>query len=381
MIGIYLSIGRYIPIGAKQRSGRDNDLPTARYLCRMKRKEMRILWVIATLLWAHSAVVAQETFRIVTFNAENLCDTIHDEGFNDWEFLPQGGKQWTEARYRRKLNAVAETISEAGGTDWPWLVALCEVENSCVTEALLATTRLGEVGYAGTTSCGNDPRGMDVAFLYLKDRFRITASEEWQIPFTDADSAKRSRPVLYVRGRFYTGIPLDIMVVHLPSRRGGTRASAPARRDAVRFIRGKCDSLLRLDPERDLLIMGDFNATPYDRDMRNHFVPLKANGSYPQDAPLVDITSVLSAGSYPGSYYFGGQTQQLDRFVVSRGMLARTASKGVKVKIGSVTNVKSLHMRRLTDGRVIPLRTYGGNNYLGGASDHLAVSALFWLPK
>lgn len=338
-----------------------------------------VLGVVLLLLfgWGGISAKGQEAFRIVTFNVENLCDTIHDVGYNDFEYLPTAAREWTSGRYNRKLQAIAEAISNAGGTTWPWLVALCEVENACVLDALLATTPLGAAGYRYTISCSDDPRGMDVALLYLEDRFRIVGSEEWTIPFT-SDTTKRSRNILYVEGRFYNDAPLDLLIVHLPSRRGGAWRSRKVRNEAMTFLAAQCDSLLAVDPNRSILILGDFNATPYDRSSIHLFPPLGKDAPLSDQANLYDITTLLSKDSYPSSYYYGGITEQLDRFIVSRSLLDRTLG-GVKVVVGSVTNVPHLSMRRLADGRSIPLRTYGGTHYLGGVSDHLAVSALFFL--
>ena len=33
---------------------------------------------------------------VAFYNLENLFDTIHDEGKNDYEYLPDGGMKWTK---------------------------------------------------------------------------------------------------------------------------------------------------------------------------------------------------------------------------------------------------------------------------------------------
>ena len=44
------------------------------------------------------------------YNLENLFDTYHDEGKNDYEYLPDGANQWTEVKYRKKLHNMASVI-------------------------------------------------------------------------------------------------------------------------------------------------------------------------------------------------------------------------------------------------------------------------------
>lgn len=40
-----------------------------------------------------------QTFRVMTYNVENLFDTLHDAGFNDEEFLPSSNRRWNSPRY------------------------------------------------------------------------------------------------------------------------------------------------------------------------------------------------------------------------------------------------------------------------------------------
>ena len=59
----------------------------------------------------------RRTLRIVEWNVENVFDTLHDEGFNDYEFLPGGSHHWTPSRYWRKLDEIGKTIVDIGGMD------------------------------------------------------------------------------------------------------------------------------------------------------------------------------------------------------------------------------------------------------------------------
>ncbi|MBQ1649043.1 MAG: hypothetical protein II047_11415, partial [Bacteroidales bacterium] len=43
-----------------------------------------------------------KSYVIGFYNLENLFDTYHDEGKNDYEYLPDGANQWTEAKYQKK---------------------------------------------------------------------------------------------------------------------------------------------------------------------------------------------------------------------------------------------------------------------------------------
>ena len=108
------------------------------------------LWVAALMLSICGAVNAQDKaeanegqyIRCVAFyNLENLFDTIHDEGKNDYEYLPDGGNKWTSLKYENKVKNMAYAVSQLG-TDYDPRGAACigvaEVENIGCLEALCA---------------------------------------------------------------------------------------------------------------------------------------------------------------------------------------------------------------------------------------------------
>ena len=51
------------------------------------------------------------------YNLENLFDTNHDAGKNDYEYLPDGTNKWTDLKYRHKLSNMAKVLSDMG-TEW-----------------------------------------------------------------------------------------------------------------------------------------------------------------------------------------------------------------------------------------------------------------------
>ena len=74
-----------------------------------------ILWVAAMLLAMSGTLNAADKKKpvensgqgqyvrcIAFYNLENLFDTIHDEGKNDYEYLPDGGMKWTSYKYENK---------------------------------------------------------------------------------------------------------------------------------------------------------------------------------------------------------------------------------------------------------------------------------------
>ena len=51
-----------------------------------------------------------EVFTILSYNVENLFDTINDPTRNDNDFTPLGSKNWNSPKYFNKLDSIAKVI-------------------------------------------------------------------------------------------------------------------------------------------------------------------------------------------------------------------------------------------------------------------------------
>ena len=86
-------------------------------------KKLFYLLLSAMLLLPACEASAQKKFHIIGFyNLENLFDTYHDEGKNDYEYLPDGANEWTEVKYAQKLQNMAKVIAAMRKDNgvWPW---------------------------------------------------------------------------------------------------------------------------------------------------------------------------------------------------------------------------------------------------------------------
>ena len=76
----------------------------------------------------------QNIYGIGFYNLENLFDTCHDEGKNDYEFLAEGSFKWTCEKYKAKLNNMARVLAEMGTDKLPGIgcaaIGVAEVENA-----------------------------------------------------------------------------------------------------------------------------------------------------------------------------------------------------------------------------------------------------------
>ena len=124
----------------------------------------------------------QTDFRVMSYNVENLFDTKDDPLTADNDFLPSGNRHWTSGRFYHKLQQLAKVITAAGEWSTPALIGLCEVENDSVLVRLLDFTPLRRQHYRYCMTHGQDTRGINVAFLYQRDKFRYQGHIQSVLP-------------------------------------------------------------------------------------------------------------------------------------------------------------------------------------------------------
>ena len=91
------------------------------------------------------------------YNVENLFDTVHDEGKNDYEFLPDGLNRWTDGKYQAKLHNIATVIRsmEYENGMWHSVLGLAEVENIHALRDLVSQPELRDA--VRTHPCRGSP--------------------------------------------------------------------------------------------------------------------------------------------------------------------------------------------------------------------------------
>ena len=300
---------------------------------------------------------AQESFRVMFWNVENLFDTKDDSLKNDNEFLPDATRHWTYFRYRDKLTNLAKGIIASGDEYVPDLVGLCEVENdSCIYE-LVKRSPLREAGYRYVMTDSPDQRGIDVALLYQRGSFRLLQHQSIRIPH---EQVKRdpTRDILHAVGRVISGDTLDVIVCHMPSRSGGQWETEPYRMFTAKVLRQTVDSVMNVRTNPHLIIMGDFNDYPSNRSVKE---VLCGDGR---------LTNLMQ-GKKEGTYRYRGEWGMLDQFLVSEQVPVR----GVQI----LRHPFLLEEDEKYGGNK-PFRTYSGMRYNGGYSDHLPIALDLWLP-
>lgn len=354
------------------------------------------------LLIGYKDLDAQRRLTFVSYNVENLFDTIPSLHWDDREYLPASTKAWTSMRFKRKCKQLAEVISYVSEWEIPALIALQEVESELALEELTHHTILQGGNYKALCSRGSDLRGSHVALLYDADQFAVEEVEEWSLHI-GADSIYPTRNLLYVSGRLPSSELLDLIVCHLPSRRGGTAAEV-ARTAIIDMLRMRTDSLLLANPQRGIIVVGDFNATPEDSLTNKWALPYSIYLAASKDVSLspycsdhsikgmldnsqtcgtpflcggymIDLTPPLTAERQdlmpPGSYYYKGYWERIDRIFVSSNLLHETGQSHIDPESIRIALPPKQYMYESPSPWGLPRRTYGGDHYLGGPSDHL----------
>jgi len=305
------------------------------------------------------------------YNLENLFDTCHDEGHNDYQYLPDGTNRWTGLKYSHKLKNMSRVLAEMGTDRLPGIgcsvIGVSEVENAKCMEDLCNQEPLKARGYKFVHVEGPDYRGVDCALIY-NPRF-FTVRDVKLVPYVyilPEDSARNTRGFLTVSGTL-AGEHVTVIVNHLPSRFAGSFY----REEGGRQLRLVKDSLQKDDPHVKLIIMGDMNDDPQDKSMAESLGARREMADVEKGGLWNPWWNVLASGS--GTLMYDGRWNLFDQIILSRSLLDIKGRKDYS----SLTYFNHQIFRRdylfQKEGKYKgnTLRTHAGGAWLDGYSDHL----------
>ena len=310
-------------------------------------------------------------FQVMFWNVENLFDTRHDSLKNDYEFLPDAMRRWHVGRFKKKINDVARVIAAVGQGEMPDIVGLCEVENDYVLKNLTQYSALKEQGYRYVMTDSPDERGIDIALLYQRDRFRLLQHQSIRI-IPDHEDRSPTRDILHVSGQLLSKDTLDVILAHFPSRSGGMKETEPYRLAAAKQLRTLVDSLFDSRCCPQILIMGDFNDYPNSKSITDI---LKTNLPADQldSKQLYHLLARKAKKANYGSHKYRSEWKLLDHIIVSGNLLDMKSPLHTKEEKADVARLPFLLEEDTQYGGDRPFRTYRGMKYQGGFSDHLPV--------
>ena len=349
-------------------------------------KSFLVLLLVTIAVVSNAASQEMQVRCIAFYNLENLFDTIHDEGKNDYEYLPDGGMKWTAFKYENKIKNMAYAVAQLG-TDYDPRGAACvgvtEVENiGCLYDLCAETNSKYGRKYKPILIEGPDRRGVDVALLYDPKVFTFIESES--IPFTFEGSSIdfimtkeqqdyfKTRDILMVHGTI-DGEHFAFYVAHLPSRAGGKKGGNQLRDRGGEIMYNHAMQMQAKYPGIKIICMGDMNDNPTDPSMAEYL----HGREFKEDVTDADFfspfTSMLKAGF--GSLAYQGVWSIYDLLLVNNALanapegtfaIRQLHKKGYYGRIYNpafLTNQKGQY-------KGTPFRTFSNGAFIGGYSDH-----------
>lgn len=294
----------------------------------------------------------------MSFNVENLFDTIHDEDREDFTYLPLALKKTPEvytgcmkqdSSYRQreclntdysekgleiKLNNIASVVLDVDGKG-PDNLLLIEVENDRVL-GMLNKGPLAKANYITQVLIeGPDKRGIDVGFL---SRFPMVGQPILhQIPWQpenekDREWMFRSRNILEVNVKAPNGDPITFFVAHFPSQSNPHYWRKQASQALAKLIKDK-------GPNAMVVAGGDLNIT-HDEEEETKLLSTTLG-------EVGDISHFVGCKECPGTHNYRRSWSFLDVQVYSKALLADgTGSYQMEPNTIDVIRYNPIHLKR-----------------------------------
>jgi len=309
-------------------------------------------------------------YAIAFYNLENLFDTLNLNENYDLEFSPAGAKKWNAQKYKSKLTNMADVLSKLAKENCPLgpaVIGVSEIENRSVLEDLVKTEPLNRQNLQIIHYDSPDLRGVDVALLYNPALFTPISSKSYRLVVEGYPEFKTRDPLL-VSG-LIDGEKFHIIVNHWPSRTRGQKQSEYLRVATAKLNKHISDSVRLVEPDSKVIIMGDMNDDPSDISVKD-VLGAKTKRSNVKEGDLFNPLNEIFAKGV-GSLGYQGSWNLFDQIIISGNMLGkdRTTFKYWK---GEIFN-RDFLITQEGQYKGYPKRTFSGNTFLNGYSDHFPV--------
>jgi endonuclease/exonuclease/phosphatase family metal-dependent hydrolase len=294
---------------------------------------MKIWMSIFCFCFAVSSFASQQYFNkgeggefsLMTYNAENLFDTKHDAGKNDWTYLPLSVKKnsreamaschamsnryyreacfnldWNSAVLNQKIQNIARVIKSYDNHRGPDIVVLQEVENLNVLN-MLNRIGLKDEGYRTVVLLeGPDRRGIDVGIL---SRFPLVGRAMLH-PVKLGD--RETRAILEAKFKVH-GHMVTVFGNHWPSQHNSDEdrlKAAKVLHDAARNVYGSI-----------VIAAGDFNTADDDNPhgIESYITNERRHYHFYDGEEWADRYSF----PVPGSHWYKDLWEKLDRIFIA----------------------------------------------------------------
>lgn len=314
-----------------------------------------------------SELGVKDKYTLAFYNVENLFDTERDTNIYDEEFTPASPKQWDESKYNKKINNISYVIKkmaeENNAEEGIAIIGLAEIENNKVLNDLINNKQISTFGYKYVHYDSPDPRGIDVALLYNPSLFQLSTSKTYTFKHPKNKNYK-TRDILLVCG-FLGQEKVNFIVNHWPSRKGENNAEL--RDHAARLCKSITDSLFIQDKDSKIIIMGDLNDNPDNRSCRVILQAKQEQKDVTEKGLYNTLWPEYKKGM--GSNRYQNKWDMFDQIIISHSLLH---DNNLRYKNAFVFN-KDFLFQKNGKYKGYPLRTFTGNTFLNGYSDHLPV--------
>ena len=305
------------------------------------------------------------------YNLENLFDTIDAPDILDEEFTPQGAKIWTSEKYFDKLKNMSDVISKIAvdvNPDGLAILGVCEVENRTVLEDLVAQQAIKDRKYGIIHFDSYDNRGIDLGLLFQHKYFSPIDARPIPVQIYNGNEKIFTRDILYVSGYFQEEL-IYILVNHWPSRRGGESTTSPWREAAAKECKKVIDSLNVLTPGAKVIVMGDLNDDPLSPSVRK-VLNSRGNIKKIKDGDMYNPMEQFYIRGI-GTTAYNDAWSLFDQIIITKSWLNKENNKHSFYK-ANIFN-KEFLVQKKGKFKGYPLRTFVGNEYIQGYSDHFPV--------
>jgi len=336
----------------------------------------RILVLISFILACCITPLEAKTFKIVSYNVENLFDLINN-GTEYTEYIPNTGYGWTESTIEIKITNIAEVIRDIGAD----VVALQEIESKIALVMLRDKLKAMNADYPYYEIADSKNSIVKCALL---SRFPIIEKDEIQV---DDEFARNILKVtIDVNGR-----RLTLFVNHWKSKRDPESMRLP-------YARALKKQIDKLEDDADFILIGDFNSDYHEWQSFRHSLRLNDTDGITgindilktvMGAQLIDEGTLTkqTGNEYlynlwleidskrRWSYNFFGSKNSLDHIIVSRALYD---DKGISYIDNSFDKFDPDYLFKENAVYRWQRAKGGKGKHLGeGYSDHLPIFASF----
>lgn len=326
---------------------------------------------------------------IMAMNVENLFDTQHDEGKDDYAYLPKSAKStashvnyceslknnryrdeclnldWNDELLKIKMQNLSQVVLDLDGGMGPDILMLSEVEN----ERVLKQWRDGYLSAANYKTLvlieGADPRGIDVGLLSRLELARapelIPISADY-LPASEQARVKTLRGFLVVPLKADKSV-INVIVGHFPSQ-ANPHSQRVAAMMTLKLI------IEKIENKKELFIAGgDFNITHEENEESGLFS--KTASSFSLVSHLVGCQKCQGSHSYRGGWSFLDVLMFPKSFATSTSLASGKTTDEWRLDANSIDVIRynPVHLKKdLTPKRF-------DEDTRSGVSDHFPIYA------